>query len=65
MNAERLNAKADALGARRAEQLRDQLMATDLPQGVRAERSDEGVTLIGKNLRRRMLGDAQLRSFGR
>lgn len=65
MNAERLMAKADALGARRAEQLRDRLMATDLPQGVRAERSDEGVTLIGKNLCRRMLDDAQLRSFGR
>lgn len=65
MNTERLMAKADALGARRAEQLRDRLMATDLPHGVRAERSDEGVTLIGKNLRRRMLDDAQLRSFGR
>ncbi len=65
MNAERLMAKADALGDRRAEQLRDQLSATDLPQGVRAERSEDGVTLVAKNLRRRMLDDAVLRSFGR
>lgn len=65
MNADRLNAKADALGERRAEQLREQLMAADLPQAVRAERSGEGVTLIGKNLRRRMLDDARLRNFGR
>ena len=65
MNAERLNAKADAVGEDRADQLRDQLMAADLPQGVRTERSGNGVTLIGKNLRRRMLDDARLRNFGR
>lgn len=65
MNADRMNAKAEALGDRRAEQLRDQLIKENLPQGVRAERSGEGVTLIGKNLRRRMLNDPVLRSFGR
>jgi hypothetical protein len=65
MNAERLKAKADVLGAARVQQISDRLMATDLPQGVRAERSDEGVTLVAKNLRRRMLDDAQLRNFGR
>ena len=65
MNADRLNAKADALGEHRAEQLRDQLTAANLPQGVRMERSDGGVILIGKNLRRRMLDDAVLRNFGR
>lgn len=65
MNGERLIAKAKALGATRVQQVSDQLMAADLPQGVRAERSDEGVTLIGKQLRRRLLDDAQLRSFGR
>ncbi|MBJ7253399.1 MAG: hypothetical protein JHD25_01330 [Sphingomonadaceae bacterium] len=65
MNAERLKAKADVLGAARVQRISDRLMATDLPQGVRAERSDEGVTLVAKNLRRRMLDDAQLRNFGR
>ena len=65
MNAERLKAKADALGAARVQVVSAKLMAVDLPQGVRAERSDEGVTLVAKNLRRRMLDEAQLRSFGR
>ena len=65
MNADRLTAKADVLGAARVQQISDRLMATDLPQGVQAERSDEGVTLVAKNLRRRMLDDAQLRNFGR
>lgn len=65
MNADRLTAKADVLGAARVQQISDRLMATDLPQGVRTERSDEGVTLVAKNLRRRMLDDAQLRNFGR
>jgi uncharacterized protein YoaH (UPF0181 family) len=65
MNTKRLTAKADALGAARVQRISDRLMATDLPQGVRAERSGEGVTLVAKNLRRRMLDDAQLRNFGR
>lgn len=65
MNTDRMNAKADVLAERRAEQRRDQLMATDLATGVRIERSDGGVTLIGRNLRRRMLDDARLRNFGR
>jgi hypothetical protein len=65
MNADRLTAKADVLGAARVQRISDRLMVADLPQGVRAERSDEGVTLVAKNLRRRMLDDAQLRNFGR
>ena len=65
MKTERLTAKADALGAAHVQQVTDQLMATKLPRGVRAERRADGVTLIAKNLRRRMLDDVQLRSFGR
>lgn len=65
MNVERLKAKAEALGAAHVQQISDQLMATKLPPGVRAERSSDGVTLVAKNLRRRMLDDAQLRNFGR
>ncbi|WP_397603321.1 hypothetical protein [Sphingorhabdus sp.] len=65
MNGDRLTAKADVLGAARVQRISDRLMVADLPQGVRAERSDEGVTLVAKNLRRRMLDDAQLRNFGR
>jgi hypothetical protein len=65
MKTERLTAKAEALGAARVQQVIDQLMATKLPPGVRAERRADGVTLVAKNLRRRMLDDVQLRSFGR
>ena len=65
MNGDRLTAKADVLGAARVQRISDRLMVADLPQGVRAERSDEGVTFVAKNLRRRMLDDAQLRNFGR
>jgi hypothetical protein len=65
MNGDRLTAKADVLGAARVQRISDRLMVADLPQGVRAERSYEGVTLVAKNLRRRMLDDAQLRNFGR
>jgi hypothetical protein len=65
MKPERLTAKADALGAAYVQQVTDQLMATKLPPGVRAERHADGVTLVAKNLRRRMLDDVQLRSFGR
>lgn len=65
MKTERLTAKAEALGAAHVQQVTDQLMATPLPRGVRAERRADGVTLVAKNLRRRMLEDAQLRSFGR
>ena len=65
MSIERLKAKAEAMGAARVQQVSDRLIAADLPQGVRAERSDEGVILVAKNLRRRMLNDAVLRSFGR
>ena len=51
MKTERLTVKADALGAAYVQQVTDQLMATPLPRGVRAERRADGVTLVGKNLR--------------
>jgi hypothetical protein len=65
VNADRLNSRAKALGETRAAQVGDGLMTTDIPEGVRLERTKNGVCLIGKNLRRRMLDDAKLRSFGR
>ena len=65
MNADRLKAKAKALGEVRATRIRDQMMASDCPAGVRLERSGDGVCLIGKGLRRRMLTDPKLRNFGR
>lgn len=65
MNADRINAKAAALGERRVEGLCDQLMHVPRPAGVDVERSGDGICLVGKNLRRRMLDDPQLRNFGR
>ena len=65
MNADRMTAKAEALGEARAERLRDQLVVADLPQGVRIEKTAQCVCLVGENLRRRMLEDARIRNFGR
>lgn len=65
MNTEKWTAKADALGEGRAADIRDRLLATDCPDGVSIEPTGEGVCLVGKGLRRRMLTDARLRNFGR
>jgi hypothetical protein len=65
MNADPLKAKAENLGEARAARICDRLMALDCPEGVRLERSDDGVCLIGKGLRRMMLTDPKLRNFGR
>lgn len=65
MNTDRFKAQAAALGERRADDIRDQLMQAPRPVGVELERSGDGICLIGKNLRRRMVDDPQLRNFGR
>ncbi len=65
MNADRITAKAAALAERRADALCQQLMQAPRPAGVDVERSGNGICLVGKNLRRRMLYDPQLRNFGR
>ena len=65
MNTDRISAKAAALGERRVDDICDQLMQAPRPVGVDVERSGDGICLVGKNLRRRMLDDPQLRNFGR
>lgn len=65
MNTDRIKAKAAALGESRVEDICDQLMQAPRPAGVDVERSGDGICLVGKNLRRRMLYDPQLRNFGR
>ena len=65
MNTDRITAKAAALGERRVDGLCQQLMQARRPARVDVERSGDGICLIGKNLRRRMLDDPQLRNFGR
>ena len=65
MNADRITAKAAALAERRADDICERLMRAPRPAGVDVERSGDGICLVGKNLRRRMLDDPQLRNFGR
>ena len=65
MNTDRIKAKAAALGESRVEDICDRLMRAPRPTGVDVERSADGICLVGKNLRRRMLDDPQLRNFGR
>ncbi|MFN3451165.1 MAG: hypothetical protein ACK4ZE_03330 [Sphingorhabdus sp.] len=65
MNTDRIKAKSEALAERRADDIRDQLMQAPRPVGVNVERSGDGIRLVGKNLRRRMLDDPKLRNFGR
>ena len=65
MNADRITAKAAALAEGRVDDICDQLMQAPRPVGVNAERIGDGICLVGKSLRRRMLDDPQLRNFGR
>ncbi len=65
MNSDRITAKAAALAERRADDICDRLMQAPRPAGVDVERRGDGICLVGKNLRRRMLDDPQLRNFGR
>ena len=65
MNTDRITAKAAALGESRVDGVCDQLMQAPRPAGVDVERSGDGICLVGKNLRQRMLYDPQLRNFGR
>ncbi len=43
----------------------DRLIEQPVPPGIVAQAGDRGVTLSGRNLRRRMLTDTHLRNFGR
>lgn len=65
MNSDRITAKAAAVAERRADDICDRLMQSPRPAGVDVERRADGICLVGKNLRRRMLDDPQLRNFGR
>lgn len=65
MIGERLKTKADALGEKRVAKLCAQLMTQELPPGVGIERTEGGIRLTGRNLRRRIIDDPHLRNFGR
>lgn len=60
---ERLEARARQMTARRIGEILDDLMAADLPPGLCAERVDDGVTIQGRDLLRRLAYDARLRAI--
>lgn len=62
---EKLTAAVDRLAAEAVEKQINRLAQTQPPPGVTVEATDVGLILTGKNLRRRMLNDPNLRNFGR
>lgn len=62
---ERIIGKAQAIATqKRNAQIERLVQVTPLP-GITITRSEEGVVLSGKGLRRRLITDPALRSFGR
>ena len=62
---ERIIRKAQAVATqKRNAQIERLVQVTPLP-GITIARSEEGVVLSGKRLRRRLITDPALRSFGR
>lgn len=62
---EQLLSKAQTVAAERQSAQIDRLANETPPPGITITRTDEGVVLSGKRLRRRFITDATLRSFGR
>jgi hypothetical protein len=63
---ERLMIRAERLGRNRASERRDEvrsLLEAEVPGGVAVEEMDEGVTLVGRALKRRFARDPALRSL--
>jgi hypothetical protein len=58
---ERLLKRGRQIAETRAVAVADALAARTLPSGIKAERSDAGVTLSGRGLRRRYVRDSALR----
>jgi hypothetical protein len=62
---ERMIAKAQALAAQRCNAQIARLMKVTPPPGITVTRTEDGIVLSGKRLRRRFITDPVLRSFGR
>jgi DNA-binding transcriptional MocR family regulator len=62
---ERMIAKAQAVAAQRRNAQIERLAQDTPPSGITITRTEEGVVLSGKRLRRRLITDPALRSFGR
>ena len=62
---EKLTKAADRRAEQAVVRAIDRLIEQPMPPGVVAQAGDKGITLSGRNLRRRMLTDTQLRNLGR
>ena len=62
---ERMIAKAQAVAAQRRNAQIERLAQDTPPPGITITRTEDGVVLSGKRLRRRLITDPALRSFGR
>ncbi len=62
---EALTARVLGLAQSRTVRIIAAIAATPLPPGVTAEPADNGVRLSGHGLKRRIITDPSLRSFGR
>ncbi len=62
---ERIIGKAQAIAAQKRNDQIERLVQVTPPPGITITRTDDGVVLSGKRLRRRLITDPALRSFGR
>lgn len=62
---EKLAKAGDTIAADAVTRAIAKLSETPAPAGVHVEAMEGGVLLSGRRLRRRMLGDPQLRNFGK
>ena len=62
---ERIIGKAQAVAAQRRNAQIERLVQVTPPPGITITRTEDGVVLSGKRLRRRLITDPALRSFGR
>ncbi len=62
---ERIIGKAQAIVAQKRNAQIERLVQVTPPPGITVARSEDGIVLSGKRLRRRFITDPVLRSFGR
>ena len=62
---EKLAKATDQRAARIVKHTIERLAGTAALPGVQIHATDDGIVLSGRNLRRRMLADPQLRNFGK
>ncbi len=66
MTFEAVQTRATLIGAAGVDATKRRILASaDLPPGVTAQATDQGILLSGKRLRRRMIDDPRIRNIAR